>query len=86
MKILVICLRPFLGEILFITPALHALRRAYPCATIEALVERKFHEVVLHNPHLDKVIAMDKRGRDAGPRGHLRIIGDLRRARYDWQS
>ena len=82
MKILLIRLR-LIGDVVFTTPLLRALRRAYPDARIAYLVEREAAPVVEHNPHLDEVIVAPR------TRGVRRIVDDLalglrlRRERFD---
>jgi len=83
MKILVINIAPFVGETMFITPVFKALREAFPKDGIEALVEQAPHMLVAHNPNLNKVITMEKHGRDGGLAAHLRVIKKLRSAKYD---
>jgi ADP-heptose:LPS heptosyltransferase len=67
----------------FTTPAIAALRRHYPNATIWYVVERAAAPVVQHNPHLDQVIVLER------PRGLRRVLYDaalarrLRRERFD---
>ncbi|HUE84553.1 MAG TPA: glycosyltransferase family 9 protein [Vicinamibacterales bacterium] len=82
MKILLIRLR-LIGDVVFTTPAIAALRHHFPDATLAYLVELPAEPVVRHNPHLDAVIVADR------PRGVRRLICDaklawrLRRARFD---
>jgi len=72
-----------IGDVVFTTPLIRALRRAYPDARIAYLVERDAAPVVQHNPHLDEVIAVPR------TRGARRIADDLalarrlRRERFD---
>jgi predicted lipopolysaccharide heptosyltransferase III len=81
-KILLIRLR-LIGDVVFTTPAIAALRRHYPHATISYLVERAAAPVVQGNPHLDHVIVVER------PRGWRRVVYDiglarrLRRERFD---
>ena len=81
-KILLIRLR-LIGDVVFTTPAIAALRQQYPRATISYLVERAAAPVVEGNPHLDNVIVADR------PRGWRRVVYDLalarrlRRERFD---
>ena len=53
-----------LGDLTLTTPFIHALRKAAPDAHITYLVDEKLKDVVLHNPYLDEVITIDKKGRD----------------------
>jgi predicted lipopolysaccharide heptosyltransferase III len=73
-KILLVRLR-LIGDVVFTTPAIAALRRHYPDATIWYLVERAAAPVVEHNPHLDRVIVAER------PRGLARVAYDFALAR-----
>ncbi len=53
-----------LGDLTLTTPFIHALRKAAPHAHITFLADEKLKDVVLHNPYLDEVITIDKKGRD----------------------
>jgi predicted lipopolysaccharide heptosyltransferase III len=81
-KILLIRLR-LIGDVVFTTPAVAALRRHYPNASLSYLVERGAEPIVRHSPHLDHVIVAER------PRGFARLAYDvalargLRRQRYD---
>jgi lipopolysaccharide heptosyltransferase III len=74
LKILLIRLR-LIGDVVFTTPALAALRTRFPDAHLTYLVERAAEPIVRHNPHLTNVIVVDR------PRGLARIAYDLRLAR-----
>ncbi|MGE3277993.1 MAG: glycosyltransferase family 9 protein [Vicinamibacterales bacterium] len=82
MKILLIRLR-LIGDVVFTTPAIRGVRRAFPAADLSYLVERAAAPVVRHNPHLDHVILAER------PRGLRRLAYDiglarrLRAARFD---
>jgi len=60
MKILLIRLR-LVGDVVFTTPAVRALRRRYPEAHIAYLVEAEAASVVRDSPHLDEVIVAPRR-------------------------
>ena len=53
-----------LGDLTLTTPFIHALRKLAPDAHITFLADEKLKDVVLHNPYLDEVITIDKKGRD----------------------
>ena len=81
-KILLVRLR-LIGDVVFTTPAIRAIRRRFPDCHLAYLVEPEAEPVVAHNEHLDEVIVA------ARPEGIARLIADLslarrlRRARYD---
>jgi ADP-heptose:LPS heptosyltransferase len=54
-NILLILLAP-IGDTLFATPAIRALRRAYPSARISAVVWRRNRAVLDNNPDVDRLI------------------------------
>ena len=82
MKILLIRLR-LIGDVVFTTPMLRALKRTYPEGHLAYLVEPPAAPVVTGNPHLDEVIVAPQ------ATGAARIVADvqlgrrLRRGRYD---
>jgi predicted lipopolysaccharide heptosyltransferase III len=77
-NILVIKLR-YIGDVLLATPALEALRFAYPATRLTMLVNCGTEEVLFANPNLDQTMVLD--------RGSLlvqaRFVRDLRRRRFD---
>ena len=78
MKILIVRLGS-LGDIIHTVPSAAAIRRAYPDATIDWLVDGRHREV------LDLVPVVDRKvGVQASSAGSLwSALGELRRARYD---
>ena len=83
MKILLVRLR-LIGDVVFTTPMLRALRRHHPQAHLTYVVEPMAAPVVLGNPHLDEVIVAPK------PRSGIGRLADdaslalrLRRERFD---
>jgi lipopolysaccharide heptosyltransferase II len=81
-KILLIRLR-LIGDVVFTTPAVAALRARFPAAHLSYLVEPAAEPVVRHNPHLNDLIVAER------PKGlrraayDLRLALRLRRARFD---
>jgi ADP-heptose:LPS heptosyltransferase len=64
-----------IGDVVFTTPLVRAIRREYPSARLVYLVEADAAPVVRHNPHLDEVIVAPR------TRGLRRVADDLALAR-----
>jgi lipopolysaccharide heptosyltransferase II len=82
MNILLIRLR-MIGDVVFTTPAIRALRRRFPEARITYLVEHAAAPVVAGNPHVDEVIAVPLTSGLNRVLDDWRIGRDLRRRRFD---
>ncbi len=82
MRLLLVRLRQ-IGDVVFTTPAVGALRRRFPDAHLAYLVEPAAAPIVSANPHLDEVIVAPRRGGLAGLAGELGLVRRLRAARYD---
>lgn len=82
MKIVLIRLR-LIGDVVFTTPAIRAIRRRFPDCRLAYVVEPEAAAVVEHNTNLDEVIVAER------PKGIARLKADaalawrLRRAGYD---
>jgi ADP-heptose:LPS heptosyltransferase len=82
MNILLVRLR-LIGDVVFTTPAIRAVRRHYPDAKIAYIVEEEAAAVVRGNPHLDEVIVAVSPKAPRRLRTDLALIRRLRRDRYD---
>ncbi|RPI51311.1 MAG: glycosyltransferase family 9 protein [Acidobacteria bacterium] len=82
MNILLVRLR-LIGDVVFTTPAIRALRRHYPDARITYIVEEDAAAIVRDNPHLDEVIVVCSPHARGRLRADLALIRRLRRKRYD---
>ncbi|MGE3512981.1 MAG: glycosyltransferase family 9 protein, partial [Vicinamibacterales bacterium] len=85
MRILVVRLRE-IGDVVFTTPALTALRARFPKAFIAYLVEPPAAPVVAGNPSIDElIVAPHRTGRLtlARLRAEVRLIRELRARRFD---
>ncbi len=78
-----------MGDVLCCTPAIRALRRAFPRAYIAALVVRYSQDAILGNPDLDEVFVYEKakhrpdRSRLASLYRQWRVEWKLKRMRFD---
>ncbi|MBI3317936.1 MAG: lipopolysaccharide heptosyltransferase II [Candidatus Omnitrophica bacterium] len=81
-KILIVAVN-WMGDLLFMTPAIRAIRRAHPESHIACLVAPRGVELLSGNPHLDAVIPLEER---RGLAGFLRwspLIRRLKGERFD---
>jgi lipopolysaccharide heptosyltransferase II len=74
LKILLVRLR-LIGDVVFTTPAIGAIRRHFPGARITYLVEAPAEPVVRHHPGIDEIIVLER------PRGLARLQYDVAIAR-----
>ena len=70
-----------LGDVLMLTPAIRALRNSFPGARLDVLTEAPADELLRSNPYVSNVLLLTKRGSATTT---LRLLGQLRRARYDF--
>ncbi|MEW6443343.1 MAG: lipopolysaccharide heptosyltransferase II [bacterium] len=73
----------WIGDAVLSTPALHALRRAFPEAEISVLAKPWVIPVLRNNPDADRILLYDAGGRHKGVRGVNRLGSDLRGERLD---
>jgi len=82
LKILLVRLRE-IGDVVFTTPAVRAIRRRFPDAHISYVVEPAASAIVEHNPHIDDLIVAPRTRGFSGLRSELALIRRLRAAAYD---
>jgi len=81
-RILLVRLRQ-IGDVVFTTPAIRALRQKFPDAHLAYVVEPAAAPVVVGNPHLNDVIVAPRARGWRGPGDELALARRLRAARYD---
>ncbi|HEX9988511.1 MAG TPA: glycosyltransferase family 9 protein [Chloroflexia bacterium] len=82
MNILLLMLLP-IGDTLFATPAVHALRKRYPQAHITALVYPTNKGILVNNPDIDDFLLWPTRQYRPGVRAVAGLFWRLRRSRFD---
>jgi heptosyltransferase-2 len=73
----------WLGDILFMTPAIRAIRRAFPKAYIACLVPPYGKDLLVGNPHLDEVILLREERGLKGWRHWGSMVRQLKAGRFD---
>jgi heptosyltransferase II len=72
-----------LGDVVLTTPAIKAVRKAYPDAYIAMIVRPYAYLVVKNNPYLDEVILYDKDKKHRSLIATIRFAMDLKRRGFD---
>jgi heptosyltransferase-2 len=70
----------WIGDAIFITPALSALRNGFPKAKISLLVPEKVTEIYEGNPNIDELIVHGQRG---GLKERIKLIKTLKEKKFD---
>ncbi len=73
----------WLGDVLFSTPALKALRMANPDAFIAVIVHPRTKEILENNPNIDELIVFDERLKDRHLLGKLKFVSQIRKKKFD---
>jgi len=79
LKFLILRLRRT-GDIVLTTPALIALKAAYPAAELTYVVEKPYARLVERHPALDKVVVLEPK---MGWRAFLKVARAVRQEKYD---
>jgi lipopolysaccharide heptosyltransferase II len=83
MKRILIIEPNWLGDILFTTPSIRAVRRSKPSAFIAVMAHPRCKEMLEDNPHIDKLILFDERTSHRGLLEKLFFISSLRKLKFD---
>lgn len=73
----------WIGDAVMTTPALEAVRRAFPRAEIAVVANPLVSELLSPHPACDRTIVFDKKSGDASVAGFWRFCAKLRRERFD---
>lgn len=73
----------WLGDVLFSTPLIRAIREKFPAAYIACMIPPRCKEILESNPRLNEIIIYDEEGEHRGLAGKLKIISYLRSKRFD---
>ena len=73
----------WLGDVIFETPAIRALKENFPDSYLIAITPRRCVEVLEVNPYVNEVIAFDEKEEDKSIFAKWRLIQNLRKRRID---
>ncbi len=72
-----------IGDVILTTPAIKALRKAYPMSRISILVAAPTQDLVRGNPYLDEILLDERTDQHKGLIGFLQLARDIRRRHFD---
>lgn len=81
-KILIISVN-WIGDVIFTTPFIRALREDHPDGYIACLIHPRCREMLKSNPRLNEIIIYDEEGRHRGLTGKFGLIYTLRKKKFD---
>lgn len=73
----------WIGDVLFSTPFIRAVREAYPDSHIACLLHPRCVEMLESNPRLDEIIIYDEEGVHKSFWGKVKLISELRKKNFD---
>ncbi|MDP2939242.1 MAG: lipopolysaccharide heptosyltransferase II [Candidatus Omnitrophota bacterium] len=73
----------WLGDVLFTTPAIKAIKKAYPNCHLACMILPRVREVLEGNPNVDELIIFDEKGKHLRIAPRIKFILELRRKRFD---
>jgi heptosyltransferase-2 len=73
----------FIGDVILTTPLIVALKDEFPGAKIDFLTTPKSKDLLDANPKINNLIIFDKRGKDQGLKGLIRVGQILHENHYD---
>ena len=73
----------FIGDVILVSPLAHSLKAAFPDSKLVMLVRPQRAELAESIPAVDRVEVFDKRGKDSGPTGLLRMARKIRELEFD---
>ncbi|BDU49843.1 lipopolysaccharide heptosyltransferase II [Haliovirga abyssi] len=83
MKKILIIHTAFIGDIVLSTPLIKKIKQKYNNSEIYYLTTTVGGEIVKNNPMLKGVIVYDKKGKDKGLKGLIKIIRDIKNYNFD---
>ena len=73
----------WLGDVLFSTPFIRAVRKAEPDAYMACLVHPRCAAILEGNPRINDIIIYDEEGAHRGILGKIKLVLDLRKKGFD---
>jgi len=81
-KILIVNVN-WIGDVIFSTPFIKAVREAYPDSYIACILHPRCVDILKDNPRIDEIIVYDEEGQHRGIIGKLRLVWYMRKSHFD---
>ncbi len=73
----------WLGDVLFSTATIRAIRRNFPGSYLACVIPSRCYPILKGNPHLDEIIIFDEKDRHKGLRSRLDFVTQLKEKNFD---
>ncbi len=73
----------WLGDVLFSTPLIKAMRRKFKGAYIACMLDPRAKEILEHNPRINELIIYDEKGKHRSLAGKARLVSLIRKKKFD---
>ncbi|MBN1541472.1 lipopolysaccharide heptosyltransferase II [candidate division KSB1 bacterium] len=73
----------FIGDLILTTPLIREAKKKFPDGRLSLLVTPQTAPLFSKNADIDEIIVYDKRGKQRGVAGFLRLLSRIRRQRFD---
>lgn len=73
----------WIGDAVLTTPALSAIRKEFPGATIHLLAKRPVAELLGKDPGIDRIMVYEIHGRHQGPLGRIKLVEEIKNGSFD---
>jgi heptosyltransferase-2 len=80
---IVIVQTAFLGDVILTTPLIKAVRKKYPRSKIFFLLIPQTKELLQNIPYLDEIVVYDKKDKEKGIFGFLKLIKKIKGMAFD---
>ena len=73
----------WIGDVIFSTPFIKAVREAHPGSYVACLLHPRCVEILKDNPRIDEIIVYDEEGSHRSLLGKLKLITNLKNKKFD---
>lgn len=73
----------YIGDVILTTPLIQGIREFFPEARLSILVKPEAKSLLEHDPALDEVLIIEKRGKHRGPSGFFKFVKEIQTRDFD---